>query len=167
LKAERVIGVDPGLYTTGVGIVARDEAERPVAIYSGTIRPPRQSDTPARLLAIMRGIRELIAQYEPDCLAIEEAFFHKNVKSAMAIGQARGAALVAAAEANLQVLELSPRTVKQSAVGTGAAAKEQVAAMITAILRLPEPPESSDASDALAVALAALNRSRLPDEVCR
>lgn len=167
MKAERVIGIDPGLHTTGIGIVARDESGRPLAIYSGTIRPPRNSTTPARLLAIVRGIRELIAEHQPDCLAIEEAFYHKNVKSAMALGQARGAALLAAAEAGLRVMELSPKTVKQSAVGTGAAAKQQVAAMIAAILRLPEPPESPDACDALAVALAAFNRSRLPEEVCR
>jgi crossover junction endodeoxyribonuclease RuvC len=167
LRAERVIGIDPGLHTTGIGIISRDDSDRPQVVYSGTICPPRNSATPARLLAIVRGIRELIAEHQPDCLAIEEAFYHKNVKSAMALGQARGAALLAAAEAGLRVMELSPKTVKQSAVGTGAAAKQQVAAMIAAILRLPEPPESPDACDALAVALAAFNRSRLPEEVCR
>ena len=110
-------------------------------------------------------IQSVIQTHRPSCLAVEETFYHKNVKSALALGQARGAALLAAAECDLEVVELSAKTVKQAAVGTGAAAKEQVAAMITALLGLPERPASQDACDAAAVALAALHRRALPEAV--
>lgn len=167
LRAERIIGVDPGLQTTGVGIVAGGETGRPEALYIGTIRPGRKLSTAEKLLAIVQGIRELIQTHKPNCLAVEETFYHKNVKAALALGQARGAALLAAAEAGIDVVELSPKTVKQSAVGTGGAAKSQVATMVTAILQLPEKPASEDATDALAIALAALHRQHLPEEMHR
>jgi len=167
LKADRIIGIDPGLNTTGIGIVEKDENDRPVAIYCGTIRPSNRLSIEQRLLVLQRGIRELIAAHKPVCLAVEEAFYHKNVKAALALGQARGAALLAAAESSLKVIELSPKTVKLAAVGNGAAAKEQVAAMIGTLLGMDEPPTSPDACDALAVALAALNRIDLPEGVAR
>ena len=96
---------------------------------------------------------------------MEETFYHKNVKSALILGQARAAVLIAAAAAEVDVMELSPKTVKQSVVGNGAASKQQVAKMVATILNLSRPPESLDACDALAIALAALNRSRLPEAV--
>jgi len=160
-----VVGIDPGLSATGVGIVDRDEDGRYQAVHIDTIKTPRTASTAQKLHIICKHIRGLIEIHEPDCLAVEETFYHKNVKSALALGQARGAALVAAAEANLDVIELSPKTVKQAAVGSGGAAKHQVGVMITAILKLPDIPDSPDACDALAVALAALNRRALPAEV--
>jgi crossover junction endodeoxyribonuclease RuvC len=162
LKTERIIGIDPGLTATGVGIVTLDSRQQPTAVYAGTICPSRTHSTPQKLLTLRTSILELIERFEPTCLAVEETFYHKNVKSALALGQARGAALIAAAEAGIDVVELSPKTVKQAAVGTGGAAKTQVAAMVTALLRLDAPPDSPDACDALAVALAALNRRFLP-----
>jgi crossover junction endodeoxyribonuclease RuvC len=162
LKPDRIIGIDPGLNITGVGIVEKDADERPHAVYSGTIRPPRHLPIEQRLLVLERGIKELIAEYRPVCLAIEEAFYHKNIKAAMTLGQARGAALLAAAESCLDVIELSPKTVKMAAVGTGGASKEQVGSMVVTLLRLSDTPDSPDACDALAVALAALNRINLP-----
>ena len=165
MKADRVIGIDPGLQVTGVGIVSRDVEGQLRAVYSGTLRPPRGDSTAYKLRYICNQIGLLIASHQPTCLAVEETFYHKNVKSALALGQARGAALLAAAEAGLDVMELSPKTIKQAAVGTGAAAKHQVGSMIAALLNLPAVPASADACDALAVALAALNRRGLPEAV--
>lgn len=165
MRADRIIGIDPGLNTTGIGIVEKDEDDRPRAVYAGTLKPAAKLPIEQRLLALERGIKELIQEYRPVCLAVEETFYHKNVKAALALGQARGAALLAAAESSLKVIELSPKTVKMAAVGTGGAAKAQVAVMIGALLNMKEPPKSPDACDALAVALAALNRIDLPAEV--
>lgn len=167
MTADRVIGIDPGLSTTGVGVVERDAEGRYRALHVGTIRPPRQATSAVKLKHICRGIQEMIARFAPQCLAVEETFHHKNVKSALALGQARGAALLAAAECNLDVMELSAKTVKQAAVGQGGAAKEQVAVMITKLLGLPEVPKSPDACDATAVALAALHRRALPEAIRR
>ena len=167
MKPDRVIGVDPGLLVTGVCIVDRGDDGTLRAQHIGTIRPRRADTTSYKLRSICRELMALIESFDPHCLAVEETFFHKNVKSALALGQARGAALLAAAEAEIDVMELSPKTVKQAAVGNGSAAKEQVASMITSILKLPEVPESTDACDAAAVALAALHRRSLPVELAR
>jgi crossover junction endodeoxyribonuclease RuvC len=165
LTADRVIGVDPGLTTTGVAVLECDETGRCRALHIGTIHPPRRLEPAEKLRHLCQEIQALIRLHRPACLAVEETFYHKNVKSALALGQARGAAMVAAAECGLGVMELSAKTVKQAAVGTGGAAKEQVAAMITVILGLSEVPASMDACDAAAVALAALHRRALPEAV--
>jgi crossover junction endodeoxyribonuclease RuvC len=167
LKAERILGIDPGLNVTGIGIVERDGLRRPRAVYAGSLCPPRGMSTPERLLFLVKGIRKVIGDFEPCLVAVEEAFYHKNIKSTLLLGQARGAALLAAAEAGLEVMELAPKSVKLAAVGHGAAAKVQVAAMITRILGLEHTPDSADACDALAVALAALNRVDLPGAVAK
>lgn len=165
MTTDRVIGIDPGLSITGVGVVERDSTGRYRALHLGVILPAREISPALKLRHICREIQALVSRFEPHCLAVEETFYHKNVKSALALGQARGAALVAAAECGLEVMELSAKTVKQAAVGSGNAAKEQVAAMITALLGLPEMPASKDACDAAAVALAALARRALPEAV--
>jgi crossover junction endodeoxyribonuclease RuvC len=165
LTSDRVIGIDPGLSVTGVGVVEQDSTGRYRALHVGVIQPPRRHTTAMKLRHLSREIQALVSRFEPHCLAVEETFYHKNVRSALALGQARGAALVAAAECGIEVMELSPKTVKQAAVGTGSAAEEQVAVMITSLLGLPEVPASRDACDALAVALAALHRRALPEAV--
>jgi crossover junction endodeoxyribonuclease RuvC len=167
LKADRILGIDPGLNVTGIGIVERGGDRRPCAVYAAALRPPRGGTVPQRLLCLVEGVRKVIQDFDPALMAIEEAFYHKNIKSTLLLGQARGAALLAAAEAGLGVVELSPKSVKLAAVGHGAAAKVQVAAMITRILGLERTPDSADACDALAVALAALNRVDLPAGVAR
>jgi crossover junction endodeoxyribonuclease RuvC len=165
LTTDRVIGIDPGLSTTGVGVVERDGTGKFRALYIGTIEPARKISPALKLSHISREIQMLVTRFEPHCLAVEETFYHKNVKSALALGQARGAALLAAAECGLEVMELSAKTVKQATVGNGAAAKEQVAVMITALLGLAQRPASKDACDAAAVAMAALRRRALPEVV--
>jgi crossover junction endodeoxyribonuclease RuvC len=165
LSIDRVIGIDPGLAATGVAVLEHDAHGRCRALHIGSIHPPRRLPSAGKLHHLCREIQVLIRLHQPSCLAVEETFYHKNVKSALALGQARGAALVAAAECGLEVMELSAKTVKQAAVGSGGAAKEQVARMITALLGLAEEPASKDACDAAAVALAALHRRALPEAV--
>lgn len=160
--SRRIIGVDPGLGTTGVGVIECDTRKNLQMLHSHTISSNSKIPLPRRLLIIQDGIREIIETYHPDSLAVEETFYHKNVKSALILGQARAAVLLAAAAADVEVMELSPKTVKQSVVGNGAASKQQVARMVASILKLSNPPKSLDACDALAIALAAMNRSRLP-----
>lgn len=164
MTVDRVIGIDPGLAATGVAVLEQGRSGCR-ALYIASIHPPRRLTSAQKLRHLCREIQSVIRQHQPACLAVEETFYHKNVKSALALGQARGAALLAAAECDLDVMELSAKTVKQAAVGTGSAAKEQVAAMVTALLGLSEQPSSKDECDAAAVALAALARRALPEAV--
>lgn len=160
-----MIGIDPGLAATGVAVLECTGAKAFRSLYLATIHPPRRLTSPQKLLHLCREIQAVIRDYEPACLAVEETFYHKNVKSALALGQARGAALLAAAECEIEVLELAAKTVKQAAVGNGAAAKSQVASMVTSLLNLAQEPASPDACDAAAIALAALHRRALPEAV--
>lgn len=124
-----VIGVDPGSRITGWGLVERRDREI-VYVGSGIIRPPGRSAVPERLLAIKRGLTEVIARFHPEVLAVEDVFMAKNPKSTVTLGEARGIVLLAAAEAEIPVFEYSTREVKMSVVGAGGAHKSQVAAMV-------------------------------------
>ena len=150
----RVLGVDPGSRLTGYGIV---DVDRDVLRYvaSGLIQTTRGPFT-GRLGDIYRGIDELIDAYSPDEFAIEEVFFARNPQSAMKLGQARGVAIAAAVKTGLPVSEYAARAVKQTVVGTGNATKAQVQYMVQALLSLSAEP-SSDAADALAVAICHVN----------
>ena len=145
-----ILGVDPGSRITGYGLI---QVEKTQASYiaSGCISMPTD-DLPARLLTIYQNIGELIRQYAPRQAAIEQVFMGKSVSSALKLGHARGAAILAIAEAGLPLGEYAPRTIKQAVAGTGAADKEQVQAMVVRLLGLNRTP-SADAADALAVAL--------------
>src|SRR5690625_3489627 len=144
-----ILGIDPGSRKTGFGIIQVDG--RPRYLGSGIIRLP-DVPLPERLRIIADGISDLIEQYRPAQAAVEEVFMARNAASALKLGQARGAALVACARAELDISEYTARQVKQAVVGTGAAAKEQVQHMVRHLLDLPAlPPE--DAADALACAL--------------
>jgi len=151
-QSTRVMGVDPGVVATGFGVV---EMGRDGLIYylgSGVVRPRRNQAFSHRLQQIYRGLCQQIEKFSPQLMAVESPFYAKNVKSAMLLGQARGVALLAAAEAGVEVQEYSPLEVKQAVVGYGRAGKEQVQAMIRALLH-PPPDLAADAADALAVAL--------------
>jgi crossover junction endodeoxyribonuclease RuvC len=113
---------------------------------------------------IFNSIKELILEHHPDCVAIEGAFFAKNARTAMVLGQARGAAITACTLAGLDITEHAPRKVKQSVVGTGTAQKEQVAKMVMQLLNLDEPPQE-DAADALAIAICHVHQLSLPGEL--
>lgn len=145
-----ILGIDPGSRLTGYGVV-RQTGQKFDYIASGCIRLTL-NDIPDRLKQIFDGVSEIIQQTQPDVFAIEQVFMARNPDSALKLGQARGAAIVAAKNAGLEVFEYSARQVKQAVVGTGAADKTQVQHMIRTLLKLPGNPQA-DAADALAVAM--------------
>lgn len=151
-KEIRIIGVDPGLGATGFGLIAMGSDGAILYRGSGVIRSPATLSFPQRIQRIYRRLAEEIKNYTPHLMAVEQPFFAKNVRSAMLLGQAKGVAILAAAEAGVEVHEYSPLEVKQAVVGYGRAAKEQVQAMIYSLLHPPKNLKA-DAADALAVAL--------------
>jgi crossover junction endodeoxyribonuclease RuvC len=154
VAALRILGIDPGLQTTGFGIV---EASGPRLLYvaSGTVstREAARGDLPARLKIIFDGVREIIDRYEPHCAAAEIVFVNVNPQSTLLLGQARGAALAALVCSGLPVAEYTALQMKKAVVGHGKAAKEQVQQMVMRLLQLPGVP-GRDAADALGVAIA-------------
>jgi crossover junction endodeoxyribonuclease RuvC len=150
----RVLAIDASLRHTGVAIV--DQANgKARAIFYGTIHNSGSLKSSACLVAIRERLAQLIQEHNPDCCALEAVIYVQSYKTAIVLGAARGAAILAAAERGLPVFEYAPRRVKQSAVGTGSAAKNQVAFMMRALLGLTETPDT-DAADALAIALTHL-----------
>tara|TARA_R110000772_G_scaffold41665_5_gene96977 strand:+ start:352 stop:873 length:522 start_codon:yes stop_codon:yes gene_type:complete len=147
---EIILGIDPGSRITGYGVIQRVGRQQQY-LGSGCIRMQGDALAP-RLQQIFDGVSELILQYKPTMFAIEQVFMAKNPDSALKLGQARGAAIVAATNQGLDVAEYSARQIKQSVVGNGNAQKNQVQHMVTFILKLPGTPQA-DAADALAVAL--------------
>lgn len=159
----RVLGIDPGSRITGYGIVEQS-GSRIIHIDNGAIFTDSSSDFPGRLKLVFEGLVDVIHQYTPVAVAIEDLFFSMNVRSALKLGQARGAAIAAAVHCCLPVAEYTPTQVKQAVVGQGRADKEQVQKMIRALLALPEVAQA-DASDALAVAVCHINSHLLKARV--
>lgn len=147
----RVLGIDPGSRITGYGIIDK-EGNRLVHVDNGAIFTDSHKDFPMRLQRIYRGLTEVIERYRPDAVAVENIFFATNVQSALKLGQARGAAIVAGVNAGLPVFEYTALQVKQAVVGHGRADKQQVQKMLKVLLNLPEIAQE-DASDALATAV--------------
>lgn len=147
-----ILGVDPGTAITGYGMV-QATGNRFQAVDYGCIRTGSNLPLATRLLIIYNKLYELIETYSPQHLAIEELFFNKNTRTALAVGHARGAALLAAAHSGLETFEYTPLQVKQAVVGYGRAAKVQVQKMVATILNLPEIPKPDDVADALAIAI--------------
>lgn len=151
-----ILGIDPGSRKTGYGVI-RQEGHRTLYIASGFISIT--GDTLAdKLQQVYAGVSEVIAQYQPAEFAIEQVFMAKNADSALKLGQARGVAIVAAANQGLPVSEYAARLVKQAVVGSGAADKRQVQQMVAALLKLSALPQA-DAADALAIAICHANTS--------
>ncbi|MDO5055461.1 MAG: crossover junction endodeoxyribonuclease RuvC [Pasteurella oralis] len=147
---EIILGIDPGSRVTGYGVI-RQTGKQLEYLGSGVIRTSVQ-DLPTRLKRIYGGVSEIITQFQPEMFAIEDVFLAKNANSALKLGQARGAAIVAAVNQDLPVFEYAARLVKQTVVGIGSADKIQVQDMVTRILMLSEKPQV-DAADALAIAI--------------
>lgn len=156
-----MLGIDTSLRSTGIGVV-NSSGGRLVAVNYGTIRNPQSRPHSACLDFLYQGVLELVEKEKPDCAAVEGIFFCKNVRTAVILGQARGAVLAACAHCGLQVYEYSPRLVKQAVVGSGAAHKSQVGKMIMALLGLPAVP-SPDAADALAIAVCHIHGAAHPE----
>jgi crossover junction endodeoxyribonuclease RuvC len=157
-----VLGVDPSLRGTGYGVI-RWARPDPVALAHGTVKCPPRWKRSRCLVKIVETLREVVRHHQPTVCVVEGLFYAQNLRTALILGEARGAALVAAAEAGLEIVEIAPRKVKQAIVGHGGAQKFAVAKMVQRMLNLTEPP-ASDAADALALALAhaqAAGRHRL------
>lgn len=154
----RILGIDPGLRTTGFGVIDQ-LGQRLSYVTCGTIKTPAEGSLPQRLKVIMDGIREVIAAHQPDVAAIEIVFVNVNPQSTLLLGQARGAAICGAVSQGLDVGEYTALQVKQAVVGYGKAAKEQVQHMVVRLLNLPGIP-GSDAADALAVAICHAHGSK-------
>ena len=154
----RVLGLDPGSRRTGFGVVER-QGNRFRCVEHGCVPAPAGAPLPERLHHIAREVGLVMERVAPDAVAVEEAFFRENVRSALVLGHVRGALIVAAVERGLAVFEYSPREIKLSVAGNGAAAKEQVGFMVRRVLALDSVP-GADAADALAGAICHLNRSR-------
>jgi crossover junction endodeoxyribonuclease RuvC len=158
----RILGIDPGSRLTGFGVLDFN-ADNPEYVASGAVNST-DGEFPQRLKQIFNSVSEIVAEYQPDALAIESVFVHKNAGSALKLGHARSAAMCATFALNLEVYEYAPREIKQAIVGTGAATKEQVQHMVVSMLRLDGAP-SLDAADALAAALCHGHQRRLADQL--
>ena len=156
----RVLGIDPGTANTGYGVV-RSGSGRLEALAAGVIETSSRIPLERRLADIHARVTELIAEHEPDAVAVEDLFFGTNARSAFAVGQARGVVLLAAGQHGLPCAAYTPQQVKGAVCGSGRAGKEQVARMVSALLRLADVPKADHTSDALAVAVCHLNRAPL------
>lgn len=152
-----ILGIDPGLANTGWGVVETDGVRFRCLAY-GCIRTPRDGDTATRCKAVSDGLADLVARYRPAEASLENIYFNRNVRTAMGTGQARGAALVAVADAGLLVGEYGPGEIKLAVVGTGTADKRQITYMVRTILGLDHDPTPDHAADALAAAICHANR---------
>lgn len=147
-----ILGIDPGLAIMGWGVI-ESSGQKLRLIQYGTLLTEAKSPTPQRLRSIQLGVRDLIALYKPDEIAFEELFFARNVTTALTVGAARGAALVAAAEYTENLYEYTPMQIKQAVVGYGKAEKQQVQQMVRILLNMEEIPKPDDAADGLAAAI--------------
>lgn len=146
----KILGIDPGLRTTGFGVIVKQGAKL-AYVTSGTVKTT-DGDLPQRLKTILAGVSEIVRTYGPDCAAIEKVFVNVNPQSTLLLGQARGAAICGLVQADLAVAEYTALQIKQAVAGHGRAQKQQVQDMVRRLLNLPGVP-SPDAADALAVAI--------------
>lgn len=154
----RILGIDPGSRLTGFGVLDL-EADRATYVASGTVQSV-DGEFPDRLKRIFDSVSEIVAEFQPDAVAIESVFVHRNPGSALKLGHARSAAICATFETDVEVFEYAPREIKQAVVGTGSATKDQVQHMVVTLLNLDGEP-SPDAADALATALCHGHQRRL------
>jgi len=158
----RIMGIDPGTASTGVGVLEQTGNHLHLLQY-GVVRTQPGVPAARRLLQIYREIGALIEKYRPEVMAVEELFFNKNSRTVLAVGQARGVVMLAAARENLPVAEYTPLQVKMAVVGYGRAQKKQVQEMVRVLLGLNRHPKPDDAADALAVAICHAHSRRKTD----
>ena len=156
----RVIGIDPGTAITGWGVVEGDGNDLQM-VAAGVVTTAAGTPLPQRLQIIYNDLTALIKEWQPESSAIEELFFSKNAKTALAVGHGRGAAMLALANADLPITEYKPLEVKQAVTGHGGADKQQIQQMVKLLLSLEDIPRPDDAADALAVAICHVHSARL------
>lgn len=147
-----ILGIDPGTAITGYGLISY-QGNHLKHIEYGVIRTSPEQPPAQRLKQLYRELQAVIMQHRPDVMAIEELFFNRNVRTALAVGQARGVAILAAANLDLDIAEYTPLQVKQAIVGYGRAEKQQIQEMVRILLCLPSRPTPDDAADGLAIAI--------------
>ena len=152
----RVLGIDPGTAVLGYGVVESGQGRYGRLVECGTLTTGARDPLPARLRILHDGVTGLIAHHAPDAVAVESAFYGKNVRTAVVLSHARGVILLAAEVAGIQIAEYSPAVIKKTIVGRGAALKPQVGYMVAQLLRLKSAPAPADATDGVAVALTHL-----------
>jgi len=155
-----ILGIDPGLATTGYGVIKNENDKLEIITY-GCIETKQDISFTTRLLTIYQKTKEIILTYKPDVVVIEEIFFCKNVKTGLQIGHVRGVIMLAAIEANCEIAEYTPLQVKQALTGFGRAHKNQIQEMIRVLLNLKTIPKPDDASDGLALAICYFHSSKL------
>jgi crossover junction endodeoxyribonuclease RuvC len=153
------LGIDPGTAITGYGVVEGDGDSLTLTTY-GAITTPSDKPLAQRLQQIYRELRALVSEWQPETAAVEELFFSKNARTALAVGHARGVALLALIDAGLPIREYKPAEVKQAVAGYGNAPKQQVQGMVKLLLNLDGIPRPDDAADALAVAICHFHSAR-------
>jgi crossover junction endodeoxyribonuclease RuvC len=149
----KVLGIDPGTAVMGYGVVESVRGRQSRLIECGTLTTGARDPLPARLRVLFDGVSALISRHVPDAVAVESAFYGKNVRTAVVLSHARGVILLAAEMAGVEIAEYSPAFIKKTIVGRGAALKPQVGYMVAQLLRLKAPPSPHDAADGVAVAL--------------
>lgn len=152
----RVLGIDPGSLVTGFGVVEQD-ANQLAALTWGTVRTSAKQTLSERLKQIYAGLSEPLQTWQPEAVSVERVFVADNPKSALILGHARGVALLAAAHADVDLVEYSALEIKMAVVGYGRASKPQVQQMVKNLLRLDDVPKPADAADALAAAICHLH----------
>lgn len=156
-----VLGIDPGIGTTGYGVVGEDARGDVALVTYGAIETPPGAPMPERLQRLYNELTAILREYQLDSVAVEQLFFGRNVTTAIMVGQARGVALLAAAQAGLSVYEYKPAEVKQALSGYGNADKRQMQEMVKLLLHLDYIPRPDDAADAVAIAVCHLHSQRL------
>lgn len=156
----RVIGIDPGLATTGYGLVSSREDGSLELLEFGVVVTTSEETTSRRLLHLYQKLHEIVLLHQPQGAAVEKLFFQRNVRTAFNVGQARGVAILVLASLGVPVSEYTPLEIKQAVVGYGAADKRQVQQMVRVLLNLQELPRPDDAADALAVAICHIHNSQ-------
>jgi len=155
----RVLGIDPGLALTGYGLV--DGNGELQLLAQGVISTPSSKPLPERLRSLYTELKAILERFRPDAVAVEELFFSRNVRTAFAVGQARGVALLAIADAQIPLYEYTPLQVKQALTGYGRADKKQIQNMVRLLLGLESIPQPDDVADAIAVAICHIHSSRM------
>ena len=160
----RVLGIDPGSETLGWGVVEGSGLKYSLVDF-GTVKSSAKQAFSKRLLKVYQGVAEVIDKYSPEVLAVEDTFYAVNVGVALKLGQVRGAMLLLAEQRGLAIAEYSPRLIKQTVVGYGAAEKQQVQEMVKILLRMKTAPTPHDAADALAIAICHFHHAGMQDKI--
>lgn len=162
----RILGIDPGIALTGFGVIDKSGSEIKVGSY-GHISTEAHTPVTRRLKILYDDMVDIIQNYKPDVMAVEELFFNKNAKTVMIASQARGVIILAAVNNDVDVVEYTPLQVKQAVIGYGRASKQQVQYMVKGILGLKEIPKPDDTADALAIAICHANSADVLQQVMR